>query len=103
MGVLLLIGLSACSGTPDAYFVNPCSVSVRIHTFGAEDEQPFKRIALEPTSMTHVEEPFPNTRSPWRVQMAWSSASIYVDPWGWDEEDPAKKTIIIPAHACPNG
>jgi hypothetical protein len=106
VGIVALFWLPACSGNPDAYFVNPCDSELTVHTHDGNDgsdEPPFKRVALQPVSTTKVDDAFRNAVDPWRVVVLPIQRTLTIeDAWGVGEDDIERMTIVIPASWCPD-
>jgi hypothetical protein len=95
-GVLLLT--PACLQSKDAYFVNPCDVSLEIETsdISIPTSPPFAKATLAPLSVTKVQDAFTTAGGfHWSVTVSGTGEVIQVDGNTW-----AHDTVVIPASVC---
>lgn len=88
----------ACFESKDAYFVNPCDVSLDIetHEISIRTPTPVAKATLQPLSVTKVEDAFTTAGGfDWSVTVAGTNKVIQVDGDTWVND-----TVVIPASVC---
>ena len=101
-GVLALFAVvlftPACFKSVDAYFVNPCTVSLEMetHEISVRTSFPVAKATLEPLSVTKVEDAFTTAGGfHWSVTVGKASSVIQVNGDTWVHD-----TVVIPASVC---